>query len=365
MCLLQVPSPWRTWSPSCLLEGPSTWCSWRAPRWGKPSSTQWNDTATAPGNSSKCPVSFISFLSVYYGLFLDSWRSLCRFFSTSTFGHAELVTDVSTSVTFPTGFHVEFDLSKPSGSRVRSLDILCTQCRVPQYEPVEDEAVYTVVLPSYMMTGGDGFSMIKNETLKHNSGEKFGYFSGFRFFGGILSWNFSFDSLFPSRWSGHFSRVQLHHAEKESVSVRWGTHQVLQLSVWTAGTDATTGFTGVTGAALDSVWERVGETSPRRRFFLTKPHVNLEESTTLMDIILQVWKYDSTFLSFYFTFQNKSPARGDSFFQKKKQKNWSGVSWNSVWDKFGLSNPQLRWLRASGENRQVLKFLSLCTHKRS
>lgn len=302
---------------------------------------------------------------MYYRLFLDSWRSLCRFFSTSTFGHAELVTDVSTSVTFPTGFHVEFDLSKPSGSRVRSLDILCTQCRVPQYEPVEDEAVYTVVLPSYMMTGGDGFSMIKNETLKHNSGEKFGYFSGFSFLGGILSWNFSFDSLFPSRWSGHFSRVQLHHAEKESVSVRWGTHQVPQLSVWTAGTDATTGFTGVTGAALDSVWERVGETSPRRRFFLTKPHVNLEESTTLMDIILQVWKYDSTFLSFYFTFQNKSPAREDSFFQKNKQKNWSGVSWNSVWNKFGLTNPQLRWLRASGENRQVLKFLSLCTHKRS
>lgn len=112
---------------------------------------------------------------------------LMPFSSTSTFVHAELLTDVSTSVTFPTGFHVEFDLSKPPGSRVRSLDILCTQCRVPQYEPVEDEAVYTVVLPSYMMTGGDGFSMIKNETLKHNSGEKFGYFSGFSFFGGILS----------------------------------------------------------------------------------------------------------------------------------------------------------------------------------
>lgn len=106
---------------------------------------------------------------------------LLPFFSTSPFGHAELVT-VSTSVIFPTGFHVEFDLSKPSGSRVRSLDILCTQCRVPQYEPVEDETVYTVVLPSYMMTGGDGFSMIKNETIKHNSGEKFRYFSGFIFF---------------------------------------------------------------------------------------------------------------------------------------------------------------------------------------
>ncbi|TKS75306.1 5'-nucleotidase [Collichthys lucidus] len=69
------------------------------------------------------------------------------------------------------GLHVEYDLSKPPGRRVKSLSILCTKCRVPQYEPVEDEAVYTVVLPSYIMAGGDGFSMLKNETLKHNSGD--------------------------------------------------------------------------------------------------------------------------------------------------------------------------------------------------
>ncbi|KAM9339706.1 snake venom 5'-nucleotidase-like [Symphorus nematophorus] len=69
------------------------------------------------------------------------------------------------------GIHVEFDLSEPAGSRVRSLSILCTECRVPAYEPVEGETAYTVVLPSYMVKGGDGFSMIKNETLKHNSGD--------------------------------------------------------------------------------------------------------------------------------------------------------------------------------------------------
>uniref|UniRef100_A0A8C4HXB3 5'-nucleotidase n=1 Tax=Dicentrarchus labrax TaxID=13489 RepID=A0A8C4HXB3_DICLA len=69
------------------------------------------------------------------------------------------------------GFHVEFDLSKPPGRRVRSLSVLCTKCRVPHYEPVEDKTVYTVVLPSYMVVGGDGFSMIKNETLRHNSGD--------------------------------------------------------------------------------------------------------------------------------------------------------------------------------------------------
>ncbi|XP_054474500.1 snake venom 5'-nucleotidase-like [Anoplopoma fimbria] len=68
------------------------------------------------------------------------------------------------------GFHVEFDLSKPAGHRVKSLSVLCTKCRVPQYEPVEEEEVYKVVLPSYMVTGGDGFAIIAEEMLKHDSG---------------------------------------------------------------------------------------------------------------------------------------------------------------------------------------------------
>lgn len=75
---------------------------------------------------------------------------------------------------FPTGVHVEFDVTKPPGSRVRSLSIICTKCRVPHYEPVEDEMVYTVVMPSYLVTGGDGYSMIQDEMLKHNSGETLG-----------------------------------------------------------------------------------------------------------------------------------------------------------------------------------------------
>lgn len=74
---------------------------------------------------------------------------------------------------FPTGFHVVFDISRPPGSRVRSISILCTKCRVPHYEPLEDEMVYTVVVPSYLVTGGDGFFMIRDEALKHNSGETF------------------------------------------------------------------------------------------------------------------------------------------------------------------------------------------------
>ncbi|XP_037607303.1 5'-nucleotidase [Sebastes umbrosus] len=69
------------------------------------------------------------------------------------------------------GFRVEFDLSKPVGNRVKSLLILCTECRVPRYEPVQEEMVYRVVLSSYMVNGGDGFSMIANEKLKYDSGD--------------------------------------------------------------------------------------------------------------------------------------------------------------------------------------------------
>ncbi|MEQ2196911.1 hypothetical protein XENOCAPTIV_017783 [Xenoophorus captivus] len=71
----------------------------------------------------------------------------------------------------PPGLHVEFDVSKSAGRRVRSLSILCTRCRVPQYEPVRDKELYTVVVPSYLVTGGDGFEVIKNGIKKHNSGE--------------------------------------------------------------------------------------------------------------------------------------------------------------------------------------------------
>ncbi|KAG7270078.1 hypothetical protein CRUP_012079 [Coryphaenoides rupestris] len=69
------------------------------------------------------------------------------------------------------GIRVEYDLSQVPGQRVRSLRMLCTECRVPRYEEVEAESLYKVVLPSYLVTGGDGFSMIRDEKLKHDSGD--------------------------------------------------------------------------------------------------------------------------------------------------------------------------------------------------
>lgn len=51
--------------------------------------------------------------------------------------------------------------------------MLCTDCRLPKYEPLDPEKIYTVVMPSYIVDGGDGFDMIKNGQLKHNTGRKY------------------------------------------------------------------------------------------------------------------------------------------------------------------------------------------------
>ncbi|XP_035530589.1 snake venom 5'-nucleotidase-like [Morone saxatilis] len=69
------------------------------------------------------------------------------------------------------GIRVKYDVSKPVNQRVVSLSMLCTQCRVPKYEPLEPEKTYTVVMPSYMVSGGDGFTMIKDGLMKHNTGD--------------------------------------------------------------------------------------------------------------------------------------------------------------------------------------------------
>lgn len=41
---------------------------------------------------------------------------------------------------------------------------------MPRYEPLDLEETYTVVAPSYIAGGGDDYTMIKEELLKHDTG---------------------------------------------------------------------------------------------------------------------------------------------------------------------------------------------------
>ncbi|NXW66554.1 5NTD nucleotidase, partial [Eurystomus gularis] len=69
------------------------------------------------------------------------------------------------------GIHVVYDLSRAPGSRVVSLEVLCTACRVPAYVPLQMDEIYNVTLPSYMLFGGDGYHMLTDKNLGYSKGE--------------------------------------------------------------------------------------------------------------------------------------------------------------------------------------------------
>nr|XP_060608972.1 5'-nucleotidase [Anolis sagrei ordinatus] len=69
------------------------------------------------------------------------------------------------------GIRVVYDLSRKPRNRVISLKVLCTECRVPVYVPVEMEKTYKVLLPSFLAGGGDGYSMLQGSSNNHSSGD--------------------------------------------------------------------------------------------------------------------------------------------------------------------------------------------------
>lgn len=57
------------------------------------------------------------------------------------------------------GVHVTYNLSKPSGSRVESVQTLCTECSVPRFFDLDKSRTYKVIISSFLNEGGDGFDM--------------------------------------------------------------------------------------------------------------------------------------------------------------------------------------------------------------
>ncbi|XP_066299913.1 5'-nucleotidase-like [Branchiostoma lanceolatum] len=69
---------------------------------------------------------------------------------------------------FSSGFVVTYDLSKPVGERVVRLAARCSECKVPQYQPVEKQKRYKLLINSYIADGGDGYTMIKDNTFSRD-----------------------------------------------------------------------------------------------------------------------------------------------------------------------------------------------------
>lgn len=59
------------------------------------------------------------------------------------------------------GLRVTYDLSKRPGSRVVSVRVRCASCEVPEYRPLDMKAEYNVIMPTFLLEGGDNFTMFK------------------------------------------------------------------------------------------------------------------------------------------------------------------------------------------------------------
>jgi len=68
------------------------------------------------------------------------------------------------------GIRVTFDLNKPVMDQVSSVAVRCAECDVPQYEPLDLEKWYRVALCSFLVTGGDGYTVIADNARNHVPG---------------------------------------------------------------------------------------------------------------------------------------------------------------------------------------------------
>ena len=48
-----------------------------------------------------------------------------------------------------------------------SVEVVCSNCSFPEFAPIEPDEYYMVVTNNYMIQGGDGYSMIKDDMRQH------------------------------------------------------------------------------------------------------------------------------------------------------------------------------------------------------
>ncbi|KAH8374095.1 hypothetical protein KR200_000315 [Drosophila serrata] len=62
------------------------------------------------------------------------------------------------------GLRIKFNYSRPMGQRITEFKALCSDCQIPHYERVKTDEYYGVVIPSFLLNGGEGYNFVD----KHN-----------------------------------------------------------------------------------------------------------------------------------------------------------------------------------------------------
>lgn len=53
------------------------------------------------------------------------------------------------------GIRVEYNIKNPVGKRVTSVHVLCAECDIPDYSPLDDEKKYKIITSTFLYDGGD------------------------------------------------------------------------------------------------------------------------------------------------------------------------------------------------------------------
>lgn len=61
------------------------------------------------------------------------------------------------------GARVVYNVSQPVGQRVQHVDVMCTECDRPHYEPLQRLHDYNCIVSDHMRRGGDGYAMLPDK----------------------------------------------------------------------------------------------------------------------------------------------------------------------------------------------------------
>ncbi|XP_019539981.3 protein 5NUC-like [Aedes albopictus] len=64
------------------------------------------------------------------------------------------------------GVHVTYDLSKPPGQRVSSVEARCARCTTPSFAPLYDYDRYKIIISQFIWEGGDGYDMFSGRNFQ-------------------------------------------------------------------------------------------------------------------------------------------------------------------------------------------------------
>lgn len=59
------------------------------------------------------------------------------------------------------GIRVSYNMQNPISQRVVFVEVKCIDCKIPQYEKLDMDKEYRVIMSSFVFSGGDGFEMFK------------------------------------------------------------------------------------------------------------------------------------------------------------------------------------------------------------